>query len=155
MARASGPEDQSMRAMTFRFLSPTHAVGPQIAPDELPAIAEAGFSVVICNRPDAEVPAELQSGALRAAVEGAGLEFVDNPVDGRAMSMQNVEIQKDQIGQDGRKTLAYCASGTRSAVMWALASAGSLPTDEILAAAAAAGYRLDGLRQQIEVLAQD
>lgn len=140
--------------MEYKFLTSSHAVSPQIAPEDVPAIAEAGFSLVICNRPDAEVPADLQATALRAVVEAAGLEFIDNPVDGRAMTIQNVEIQKNHIDRDDRRALAYCASGTRSAVMWALASAGSLPTDEILATTAAAGYRIDGLRPQIEALAE-
>lgn len=153
-ARFVGPNIKSWEPMELKPLSPTHAVSPQIAPEDVPGIAEAGFSEVICNRPDTEVPADLQSTALRAAVEDAGLEFIDNPVDGRAMTIQNVEIQKNHLGRDDRKVLAYCASGTRSAVMWALASAGSLPTDEILAATAAAGYRLDGLRPQIEALAE-
>ena len=52
----------------------------QIAPEDLPAIVAAGIRTVICNRPDEEVPVELQSATLRIATEAAGLVFVDNPV---------------------------------------------------------------------------
>jgi hypothetical protein len=37
--------------------------------------------------------------------------------------------------------------------MWALANAGDMETDQILAATAAAGYPLEGLRGQIDAMA--
>lgn len=141
--------------MEIKPLSPTHSVSPQIAPADARAIFEAGYSLVICNRPDVEVPPELQAAALRAAVEAVGLEFVDNPVDGSAMSLANVEVQKRHLGSDEGRVLAYCATGSRSAAMWALASAGTRASEEILASTAAAGFRLDGLRTQIDALAGD
>jgi len=50
--------------------------------------------------------------------------------------------------------LAYCASGNRSSVVWALAHAGKRPTDELIAIPARFGYQLEGLRGQIEALAR-
>ena len=38
--------------------------------------------------------------------------------------------------------LAYCASGTRSTILWAAASANETPVAEIISAAAGAGYDL-------------
>ncbi|MBT8412600.1 MAG: TIGR01244 family phosphatase, partial [Octadecabacter sp.] len=49
--------------------------------------------------------------------------------------------------------LAYCASGTRSSIVWALGQAGTMATDEIITAAAAAGYDLSGLKPQLDALA--
>jgi len=49
--------------------------------------------------------------------------------------------------------LAYCASGTRSSVIWSLGQAGHLSTDEILAATAQAGYQLDQLRPALDAMA--
>ena len=148
----SGQKTERPITLDIKPLSPLHAVSPQITSEDVPAIAEAGFSVVICNRPDAEVPPSLQAAALRAAVEAAGLEFVENPVDGRAMTIQNIDTQKRHLVSENRRALAYCASGTRSAVMWALASAGTMPTHAILKATAMAGYNLDGLSAQIDAL---
>ncbi|MBT6544024.1 MAG: TIGR01244 family phosphatase, partial [Rhodobacteraceae bacterium] len=48
--------------------------------------------------------------------------------------------------------LAYCASGTRSTVIWALGQIGTLPVDEILNQAAQAGYDLSGLRPTLQGL---
>ena len=134
--------------MDIRPLTDAYAVSPQIEPGDVPAIAEAGFETVICNRPDAEVPCELRAAALRAAVEARGLRFVELPAVHSGIDDALVEAQR-QAASEGR-TLAYCASGTRSSVIWALGEAGRRPADEILADAGRAGYDLSGLRPRIE-----
>jgi uncharacterized membrane protein YedE/YeeE len=45
--------------MDIRPLTPNYAVSPQIAIEDLPAIKAAGFTTVIDNRPDAEIPPHL------------------------------------------------------------------------------------------------
>ncbi len=137
-----------------RPITDTYAVAPQLEPSDMAVMAEAGVRTVICNRPDEENPAPLQAAAMQAAAEAAGLDFVYNPIMGAAMTLQNVEEQDEAIAAaDGHMVLAYCRSGTRSSVVWALAQAGQRSTDDILAATAAAGYPLDGLRAQIDAMA--
>jgi uncharacterized protein (TIGR01244 family) len=53
-----------------------YAVSPQITPEDARAIGEAGFTTVICNRPDSEIGPDQQAEAVRRAVEAAGLRFV-------------------------------------------------------------------------------
>ena len=50
------------------------------------------------------------------------------------------------------KVLAYCASGARSTLAWALGEAGEGPVDEIIAAARAGGYDLENMRPTLEAL---
>lgn len=142
-------------APTIRSLTPDFAVAPQLAPEDMPTIAAEGYRLVICNRPDAEVPASHQSAALRVAAEAAGLRFLENPVMSGAMTMDNVTAQGAAIDAYAGPALAYCASGTRSAAVWALSRAGKMPTEDILNAARNAGYGLDGLAGQIDMLAED
>jgi uncharacterized protein (TIGR01244 family) len=139
--------------MPFFPLSAAHAVSPQIAPEDIPTLKAEGFTSIICNRPDAENPVELRADVLRTAAEAAGLDFSENPVVGGAMTMDNVSRQAELMSQAQGRSLAYCASGTRSAILWALAQAGDMPTDEILTATTEAGYQLDGMRGQIDMLA--
>lgn len=134
--------------MEIRRITPDYAVTPQIAPDDVPVIAEQGFRTVICNRPDAEIPAELSAQVIRAAVEAAGLRFVENPVTHPTMTPERVAAQAAAMAE--APVLAYCASGTRSSVLWALMQAGRMKTDEILAATARAGYDLSALRPRLE-----
>ncbi|WP_425090175.1 TIGR01244 family sulfur transferase [Tropicimonas sp. S265A] len=139
--------------MPYHPLGADHAVAPQIAPEDLPGFKAAGFTTIICNRPDTENPVELQADVLRAAATAAGLAFAENPVVGGGFTMDHIARQAELMDQSEGKTLAYCASGTRSAILWAMTQAGTLPTEQIMTTLASAGYNLDGLRAQIDMLA--
>jgi len=132
--------------MDIRPLTALYAVAPQIAPADLPAIRAAGFTTVIDNRPDAEIPAGWQAAAMRAAAEAAGLSFVENPVIGGMLTEANVEAQARAIAEARGPVLAYCASGNRSSIVWALAMAGTRSADDLIALAARHGYSLEWLR---------
>lgn len=139
--------------MDLRQITDTYTVAPQLEPGDMAALAAQGVTTVICNRPDAENPGPLQAAAMQAAAEAAGMSFVFNPVVGGQLTMDNVEEQRDAIdGSDG-PVVAYCASGNRSTIVWALGMAGDLPTDEIIARGEKWGYQLEWLRPQIEALA--
>lgn len=138
--------------MDIRRITPDYAVSPQIAPDDLPEIAAQGFRTVVCNRPDEEIPLELSSEVVRVAAEAAGLRFVDNPVTHPTMTPERIAAQA--LALEHGPVLAYCASGTRSSVLWSLVQAGRMPADEILAATARAGYDLSALRPRLEGFAQ-
>lgn len=144
--------------MDIRPLSASYAVSPQILPDDISALKAAGFSVVICNRPDGENPAELAAEALRPMIEAAGMAFVVNPVIGGALTPENVDAQRAAIDaaetSGAGKVFAYCASGNRSSIVWALAMAGRQPTDELIAAGAPYGYQIGQFRNVIDGLAR-
>ena len=140
--------------MDIRPLTPDYAVSPQIEPGDLPALKAAGYTCVIDNRPDGEIPPHLHTEEMRRAVEALGLTFVANPVIGGMLTMDNVTAQRTAIQAASGPVLAYCASGNRSSVVWALALAGTRPADDLVGIPARFGYQLDHLRPQIEALAQ-
>ena len=135
--------------MDIRPLTPDYAVSPQIGLEDLAAIRAAGFAMVIDNRPDAEIPAELHTDGMRRAALAAGLEFVANPVIGGALTMQNVAAQAEAMAQAGGPVFAYCASGNRSSVVWALSQSGKVPADKLIATAARWGYNLEPFRARL------
>lgn len=139
--------------MDIRPLTESYAVSPQIAPGDLAAIKAAGYTTVIDNRPDAEIPPDLHAQTMRAAAEALGLEFVVNPVIGGALTMENVTAQRAAIEAATGPVFAYCASGNRSSVVWALSQAGTRPTDDLIGLPARFGYQLEHLRGQIDMLA--
>jgi uncharacterized protein (TIGR01244 family) len=139
--------------MDIRQISPDYAVSPQIDPTDIPAIKAAGFRTIICNRPDAEVPHELSAEVMRIAAEEAGLGFVVNPVTHQTLNMEMVAAQMAELSGGKGPVLAYCASGTRSSIVWSLGQAGKMPTDAIIAATAKAGYDLSNLRPRLDALA--
>ncbi|RID90666.1 TIGR01244 family phosphatase [Gemmobacter lutimaris] len=136
--------------MDIRALTPTYAVSPQISPADLPAIKAAGYVTVIDNRPDAEIPSDLHTTEMRAAAEALGLQFIANPVIGGAITEENVITQRAAIDGASGPVFAYCASGNRSSVVWALAHAGRLSTDDLIGIPARFGYSLEWLRPTLE-----
>ncbi len=140
--------------MDIRQISDRYAVSPQITPEDLSAAKAAGFARVICNRPDSENPPELQADAMAAAAAAAGLDFEVLPITHSSMTPDTVAQQRALIdGADG-PVLAYCASGTRCTVIWALGEAGTgRPVDEVIADAARAGYDLGNLAPTLQAIA--
>ena len=141
--------------MDIRPITPQYSVTPQIAPQELGQIAAAGYGTVICNRPDDEVPGELKSEVMADEAARHGLTFRVLPLTHQTMTPERTAQQRAWIEESDKPVLAYCASGTRSSVAWALSHAADLGADAVLAATAKAGYQLDGLRPQLESMGSD
>ena len=139
--------------MDLRTLTDAFAVAPQITIEDMPALKAAGFTTVVCNRPDAEVTADLSAAAVKAAVEAHGMVFIDNPVDPSGMTAENIAVQRQALAEAKGPVFAYCRSGTRSAIAWALAMAGTTPIDELISAAARAGYDLGPHRARLQAIA--
>ena len=135
--------------MDIRQLSDAFAVTPQIHVADLAEIQAQGFTHVICNRPEMESAPGDKPEDIEAAALALGLGFSNNPVTMGQLTMENVEQQQAE-----GKVLAYCASGTRSAIVWGLSQAGEMKTEAILAALERAGFPMPQLGPQIEALAQ-
>lgn len=127
--------------MDLRQLTPDLAVAPQLEPGDMPALAAEGVRLVIANRPDSEVGPELRHQVMAEAARAAGMQFRYLPLEPGRLTPGLVADFGAALEGAGR-TVAYCRSGTRCATLWALSQAGLRPGDEILAAAARAGYDL-------------
>lgn len=129
-----------------RSLSDRVAVAPQIDPSEIPALVEAGFVAFVSHRPDGETPGQPTHAELLAAAEAAGARFVALPCRGLP-GPDAVEGTRRVLAETGEgKVLMFCAAGMRSAAAWAMASvADGAEPDEVIAAAAGAGYDLSRL----------
>lgn len=139
--------------MTIKQITPGYFVAPQIDAEDLPAIAKAGITRIICNRPDGEVPPSHQAEAIGAAAKAAGLGFDVIPVTMETLDLAMVADQAAICDKADGPVLAYCRSGTRSTIVWALGQAGTMPVDEIIAAAASAGYDIGHLAPTLTDLA--
>ncbi|WP_116600221.1 TIGR01244 family sulfur transferase [Primorskyibacter marinus] len=140
--------------MDIRQITPRYNVSPQINAEDAQAIADAGIVRVICNRPDSEVPLSHQAKAVEAAVRAAGMDFAALPLTHQTMTPDNIAAQQALIDSADGPVLAYCASGTRCTVIWALGQAGKMPVDEILATANRAGYAIDGLKPTLNAMTE-
>lgn len=137
--------------MDIRHLTPTYSVSPQIDLGDLPRLKALGFTDIIDNRPDGEIPPALHTESMRAAAQAAGLTFHANPVIGGAITEENVATQAAAITGAAGPVFAYCASGNRSSIVWALAHRGKVAADDLIGTAAKAGYNLEHLRAVLTV----
>jgi uncharacterized protein (TIGR01244 family) len=112
--------------MRFTKLSDHYAVSMQIDPDDVGFYAGEGFTAIVCNRPDGEDYGQPTSAAIREACEKHGIEFHMLPISGPAVEPQTVQQFLDVMRNSEGPVLGYCRTGTRSAILWQLASQASL-----------------------------
>ena len=136
--------------MDVRKITESYSVSPQIEVGDLARIAEAGFTTVICNRPDEENPADLHAAVMAAKARELGLAFEVLPLTHQTMNAENIGRQRALIEESTGPVLAYCASGTRCTIVWALGQAGEMSADDILTRATQAGYDIEKLRPALE-----
>lgn len=125
------------------------AVAGQIRPEDIPDLAAQGFRAIITNRPDGEGPDQPSFAEIQAAAIQAGLEARYLPVASGAVTDQDVQAFRKALRELPGPVLAHCRSGTRSAMLWALAQADSKPVSDLLATTAAAGYDLSGIARRV------
>lgn len=137
--------------MDLRQLTPSLAVSPQIQPQDVARLAEAGFKVLINNRPDSEVGPEIDHDAMAEQAAAAGMAY-------HYLPFQPGQVTPDLISDFAEASagrgpvIAYCRSGHRSTVLWALTQAQKLPEDEIMRVADEAGYDLTPVLPLIQSL---
>ena len=132
-------------ATMFRQLSPRVFASPQIGLDEVAEAARLGVGLIVNNRPEGESDDQVPGAAIEAAARAAGIGYVAIPVTHAGFSESQVRAMAEALGASDAPVLAYCRSGTRSATIWALSQSGLRTRDEILMAAARAGYDLRGI----------
>lgn len=131
--------------MVIRQVDQGFAVAPQLQPEDMARLAKAGFTTVMCNRPDGEEPGQPPLDTLRRAAEEAGLSFHHVPVSGGAFPEAAIAEFRRIRREASGPVMAYCRSGTRSITLDTLANPHGLSVDDRLARAAAAGYDLSAI----------
>ncbi|ODS60590.1 MAG: TIGR01244 family protein [Erythrobacter sp. SCN 68-10] len=138
----------------FRRLSATMLASPQITAEDVAAAKAAGVTLIVNNRPDGEDPFAPQGAEIAEAAAAAGLAYTAIPIGHAGFSEPQVDAMIAAFEEAQGPVLAYCRSGTRSTLLWALAQAklGASP-DAIAEAAAQAGYDIGPVRPMVDMLA--
>lgn len=136
------------------FITPEFAVTSALAPEDFASAAALGFRAVLSNRPDGEAEGQLSGRAEAVLAWQAGLQFRHVPTPKLDIFTDEVvEAMSDAVATLNGPILAHCASGLRSAIAWAAASARGGNVDCILQALENAGFELDFLRDDLEAQA--
>lgn len=129
----------------FRRVTDSLSVSPQVSEADMARAAAQGFVMVINNRPDGEDPGQPPSAAIEAAARAAGMDYLHAPVRG-GPSQAQVEAVRAAVEAAGGPVLAFCRSGTRSIVTWAIGQAlAGEDRETLVERGRAAGYDLSGV----------
>jgi uncharacterized protein (TIGR01244 family) len=105
----------------IRQLDDKTLVSGQIAPHEVAGLADQGVTLIVNNRPDGEEPGQPLAAEIEEAAAKAGIPYRFVPII-RGIGPADVEEMQKALRDCGDgKLLAFCRSGTRSALTLAVA----------------------------------
>ncbi len=138
----------------FRQITDTVYASPQIDTTSIAEAKALGVVRIINNRPEGESDDQTPGATIEAAAREAGMDYVAIPVTHAGFSQGQVDAMQEALETAEGPVLAYCRSGTRSTLLWALAraKAGDNPA-AIASKAAGAGYDVSPVRELIDMLA--
>ena len=126
-----------------RQLDDKTLVDGQIVPADVAELQAMGVTMIINNRPDGEDEGQPTSDEIEAAAAAAGIDYRHVPI-ARGMGPSDVEAMRNAIHAAGEgKLFAYCRTGNRSTLAWAVAkSEDGVPREELERCAEGAGFTL-------------
>lgn len=136
--------------MQRKSLTPDLAVMSQIDLQEVQELAAAGFRSIISNRPDGESPDQPEWIEIKGAATRQGMEARYIPVVASDISEQDVDQFREALRILPKPIAAFCRTGTRSTLLWALANESCLSVEERIRVAADQGYDLAPFRSRLE-----
>ena len=136
---------------TITQLTPLFSVCPQIDEADMSTLASLGYKTVINNRPDGESADQPSSAIIAEAAYRHGLVYCHLPIS-MPVNFDDVAAVTHSLDTLPSPVVAYCRSGTRSAILWALSQASKMDSDTILKQLDDVGYPLEALRHTLERL---
>lgn len=136
--------------MKLAILTPNLSALPQPTADEIGELADRGYRSIIGNRPDGEAPDQPKWNDLKAAALARGMDAVHIPVVASRIDEADIRAFREAVERLPKPIAAFCRTGTRSTILWALANEASLTAEERIKIAAKEGYDLEPFRGLLE-----
>lgn len=128
------------------------SVSEQITLDDIKDLADDNVKILICNRPDSEEPNQITCAEIKAESDAHGIQFIHIPVAGKEIPEESLAEFVKVIDECNDNIHAYCKTGTRSSIFWALSHARNHPTDDVLVKTSDVGINLTPVADQIETI---
>ena len=132
--------------MKLAILTPNLSALPQPAAEDIGELADRGYRSIIGNRPDDEAPDQPKWNDLKAAALARGMEAIHIPVIASQINAADIRAFREALERLPKPVAAFCRTGTRSTLLWALANEASLTAEERINIAAREGYDLEPFR---------
>jgi uncharacterized protein (TIGR01244 family) len=115
-----------MKTTSAEHIDEALSVTAQVQPEDMVALAEAGFRSIINNRPDHEGGAgQPTSAQLESAAREAGLEYRYLPVPPAGHTPDQARIMSSVVDALPKPVVAFCRTGRRSAALYRMAKSGA------------------------------
>lgn len=141
--------------MEIKRLTSKLGVGPQITQSDVERLAALGFHSIIGNRPDAESADQPEFSSIAAAARKAGLEVRHIPVIASAIGPSDIDEFRDALRELPKPVFAFCRTGTRSTLLWALANPDGMTADDRIRIAAENGYDISAHGPKLRAVESD
>lgn len=128
-------------------------IAPQISRNDVAEAAKLGITTVICNRPDQEEPGQPSFSETAAWFSEAGITNVQHqPVTTPQITANDAKIFAQQIEASEGPVLAYCRTGTRCSLLWAISQIeqGRNPVEMIDIVQSTIGLDLNGFAAKLQ-----
>lgn len=117
----------------------------QLLSAQMQALSEQGVMSFVNNRPDMEAPIQPLSEDLESTAQNLKVDYFHIPMSG-GISPGLIEASVTAYENAPRPIVAFCASGMRSAALWAFAHVNKMGVDGVMDALSATGFNLEQLR---------
>ena len=139
----------------FKTITDTMLASAQIEAADVEQAKAEGVTLIINNRPDGEAGDQPEGRTIEAAAHAAGLDYAAIPVTGAGFSLPQVDAMASALDGAQGKVLAFCRSGTRSTLLWAMTQAkAGRDLGTIAEEARLAGYDISPVLPTMEMLSQ-
>lgn len=129
-------------------------IAGQLLGAQIQALSEQGVMGFINNRPDMEAPLQPRSEELEEAANNLGVDYFYIPMAG-GLTPGLIEASVTAYENTPRPIVAFCASGMRSAALWAFAHVRQIGVDAVMEAIADIGFNLEQIRAPLTQYAND
>ena len=104
-----------------RQLDEKTLVSGQIRPEDVAGLKDLGVTLIVNNRPDNEDVGQPEGDDIEAAAKAAGIDYRHVPI-ARGLGPSDIEAMREAMHSvGGGKLFAFCRSGNRSTLAWAVA----------------------------------
>ena len=141
-----------LQIMNQKQIDENFSISGQITLNEIKLLADTGVRVLVCNRPDNEETDQLSFLQIKTEAEKFGITSLHIPVVDRNIPETELTDFCNLLDNENRKIHAYCRTGARCSVFWALSYARTHSTQETLNKAQSLGYDLSQVADQIDKL---
>lgn len=135
--------------MKLAILTPDVTALAQPSEEEIRELVDRGYRSIISNRPDGEAPDQPSWATLKAAALARGMEAVHIPVVASQIGAADILAFRNALERLPKPIAAFCRTGTRSALLWALANVDGMTAEDRLEIAAKQGYDLEPFRARL------